>query len=327
MKLAQAGALLPDQRLEEYLRERADLPAMDPEAVKSRGKGAKADTDLRKEVLTGGGEFGDAMGGNKPGGGAGTATPKSSNKTKPSSSSSNSKKLSDEQGRRLRRRALRPEEEVVNLDAIEDMLDAQPEAMAIELQGDIMAIAKGAKKDLTPQLHKCLSELHRLGFDHVEAEVHALRNSPTILAVGGHRKGDCTAMANHAAKSIVTRMELAADGARVNDVDDTAAIQLAAETEGLRAVRQVALGHGSNAYQLGRYDAMTIALERYPEIAFMYTSMLDNRVCDQCNEADDGIPRLKDDPVRLDRRPPNRHCLSTKSGYNYCRCLELPVVI
>jgi hypothetical protein len=314
MKLSQAGALLPDKRLEQYLRERADLPQMDPNAVKARGKSDKADTDLRKEVLTGGGQFGDAMAGNKPGGGSGAATPKSSGKTKP-------KKLSTDQvGRRLRHRAYRPEEEIVNLDSIEDFLDDLPDHFATEYQGNVTS---GDEPDFLPTLGGIYSQ----GREDMRHECNKLGK---IALARPHDKGEeaLKEMDAHARKTLKDRMDLAGDAARLNHGDDAdAEIQLARETEGMRALRAIALGHGSSAYQLGRHDALAEIQIRHPEIGFMYTSMLDNRVCPACDDADDGVPRSADDPVRLDNRPPNRHCFSNLSGYNYCRCLELPVVV
>jgi hypothetical protein len=57
----------------------------------------------------------------------------------------------------------------------------------------------------------------------------------------------------------------------------------------------------------------------------LYTAILDDNTCFNCDEADDGVVRSIDDPVRLDRRPPNRHCDSNHSHRNMCRCIEIPV--
>jgi hypothetical protein len=327
MKLAQAGALLPDKRLETYLRNRADLPPMDPDAIKARGTGDTADTDLRKEVLTGGGQFGDAMGGNQSGGGSGKATPKSSNKTKPSKKLSDS--YSDEKGRRLRHRAYRPEEEHLNLDGVEDYLDEQPNIFAIALQDLVVDYARTrimSTMKLNRALEKCLDDLYLTGVDDVHMEVGSMLNSPTTLNIRDNGHNSIWEMSKHASKQIKDRMDSATEAARLN-TGDAASMQLAAETEGLRALRAVALGHGSSAYQLGRSDGLKTLSVEHPELRFMYTSMLDNRVCTECEQADDGIPRAWDDPVRLANRPPNAHCLSNLSGHNYCRCIEVPVVV
>lgn len=326
MKLAQAGALLPDQRLEAYLRNRADLPPMDPEAVKSRGKGAKADTDLRKEVLTGGGEFGDAMGGNKPGGGSGKATPKSSNKTKKKLSRDG---LADEDGRRLRWRAYREAEKPVDLDAIEDYLDDQPNVFAQAMQDMVVDCAKHngttPRSQMRSALHKCLSDIYLTGVDDVHMEVGSMLTAVTALSIRDSETA-VDEMTDHAVRQIGDRMVHAREAARLNSGDD-ADMQLSAETEGLRALRAIALGHGSSAYQLGRANALKSLSVDHPELKFMYTSMLDNRVCNECEVADDGIAREWNDPVRVANRPPNQHCLSNLSGHNYCRCIEIPVVV
>lgn len=340
MKLGQAGALLPDQALEEYLRMRADLPPMDPDAVKSRGKGAKADTDLRKEIATGGGAFGDAMGGNKPAGGSGKATPSSANKTKPSKSLDGLEDgFHDEKGRRLRYRAYRPEEDIVNLDGIEDFLDDLPDHFAREMQDHIVdcstvlaqggKLFTGTKRKLNTQLCQLLSDSYHEGAADANNEVNTLYKRPVTLSSFRDKGPDAIkALASHAADEIVSKMQLAAEASKLNHGDDaTAETQAATEAEGFRGVRAAALGHGSSAYQQGRHDTFLDAGDEFGGLRLVYTSMLDNRVCDKCEEADDGVPRKPGDPVRLDNRPPNRHCLSNLGGHNYCRCLEIMTVV
>lgn len=337
MKLSQAGAMLPDQSLEEYLRLRADLPPMDPEAVKARGKSAKADNDVRKEVLTGGGAFGDAPGGNKPNGGSGKATPTSANKPK-------SKKLDsvyhDDDGRRLRYRSYRPEEENVNLDAIEDYLDSAPDQFAVQIQDAVMDLASvmaKSKNGSFPAYHasslhglldRSLGDVYQRGVEDSRDEINSIRTGSVTLSVRDHGRSGVREMATHGANEIVSKMQLAAQASHLNHgAADVTQAQVAAEVEGLRALRAVALGHGSSAYQQGRHDYQLAASSEDDNLRFVYTAMLDNRTCIQCDHADDGVPRKQDDPVRLDRRPPNRHCESNLSGHNYCRCLEIPIVV
>lgn len=334
-KLATAGALLPDQALEEYLRLRADLPPMDPTAVKARGKSPSADTDARKEILTGGGAFGDAPGGNTPQGGAGKSSPKSDSKPK--------KKLSadyvDEHGRRLRYRAYRPAEDIVNLDSIEDYLDDLPDRFAQEVQHHIVNCARELSRSkvgllgmrevgLSALLHSQLCDVYSMGVDDAREEANTLLRGGITLSYRDMQMDGMTELSTHAAREIISKMELSAHAARINHGDTAfAERQLAAEVDGLRALRAVALGHGSSAYQQGRHDMLITLAADEPKMKLIYTSMLDSRVCQACEEADDGIPRSPDDPVRLDKRPPNRHCDSNLSGHNYCRCLEIPIIV
>jgi hypothetical protein len=331
MKLSQAGALLPDKRLEDYLRARADLPTMDPEAVKARGKGAKADSDLRKEVLTGGGQFGDAPGGNKPGGGAGKATPSSANKTKPSKTSL-AEAYTDADGRRMRYRPYRPQENIVNLDAIEDYLDGVPDSMMNACKDHILAQAKGTKSRtaLKSAIYEELCDVYDMGRTDASDEVATLTGDES-MQLGSFRdrgRASMRELANHGATHITERMHNAAEASRLNNGDEaTVEIQGAAEDEGFRALRAVALGHGSSAYQQGRHDFLLDAASDRPKLGLLYTAMLDNRVCSACRHADDGVVRDPADPIRLDNRPPNRHCLSNLSGHNYCRCIEIPTLM
>jgi hypothetical protein len=334
MKLSQAGALLPDKRLEEYLRTRADLPPMDPDAVKARGKSPSADTDLRKEVLTGGGQFGDAPGGNTAGGGSGKATPKSSNKAKPakkSLSASSEDSLTDEQGRRLRWRAYRsPQEDFVNLDAIEDHLDAQPEVLAQNCQHHILSYAKGlnVKSQLRRSIHQTLNDLYASGRNDARDETNLLLAGSKQLSFRDHGRDAMRELAQHATKTIADRMDAARSAAVINHGEEAEAeLQHAAELEGFRALRATALGHGSSAYQQGRHDFLLDAANDESNLGFLYVALLDNRTCEPCESSDDGVPRRIDDPVRLDNRPPNRHCLSNLSGNNYCRCIEIPTLM
>lgn len=64
---------------------------------------------------------------------------------------------------------------------------------------------------------------------------------------------------------------------------------------------------------------MTEAEELGPDARALYTSLLDENRCEWCKQADDGVPRKLDDPIRLANRPPNPNCY----GWTRCRCIEV----
>lgn len=313
LKLTQVGAILPDKELEEFLRERADLPPSDPEAVKKRGK---KDDEIRREIVQGAGPNGDAPGSNqKPGTPHGT-------KTQKAKSSSAAKQMShefDDLGRRVRFRSLRPEEEHVDLDGIEDYLDDLPTMFAQHCQGCVLS-GTGIEKAVQEMLEQC----YHHGAATIRTELE--QSQQVTLSVRDMGYDGLAARAQLAAEYITNAMNFEAASTRLNKGDDDVAIQLAAETAGLRSLKHVAMGHGQGAFLQGRHDAIQLANEQMPErFGLMYVSLLDNNTCDECAASDDGIVRTPDDPVRVDRRPPNRHCHSNASGHNYCRCLEVIV--
>lgn len=315
MKLTQIGALLPDQELEDFLRARADLPPANPESVKKRGK---KDDDIRREVVVGGGPNGDAPGDN------GKAGKQQAGKTKPKTTT---KKLDDLDGR-LRYRDLRNYEQRMDLDGIEDYMDDLPDAYAMACQGLIMSHAKGAdqSKQIAGQIAKLMEEGYNRGYSDVNTELEAVNYRVLGRSVRDDGLEGLAQRCDHAVKFITASMELGATSARMNH-DDDAEVQLAAETAGLGSLRRVAMGHGQGAYLQGRHDAISLAADRIPELRMIYTAILDSNTCESCALSDDGVPRAIDDPVRLDRRPPNRHCHSTLSGHNMCRCMEVAVIV
>lgn len=329
LKLTQVGAMFPDQDLEAFLRDRADLPPMRPDSLKAR-KGKK-DDDLRREVVTGGG---DAFGANAAPGKAHGQKPAP---RKPSESKSAKQSDSipwdavtlsdyyeyDAEGKRIRYRPLREAERVCDLDGIEDFLVDTPTLFARECQDHIVTRARGEKAPLKKSLGNAIADCYAEGHKTVRMELDALgfktlaRDWSAITSQG---------RAGYATTHIESAMSLAAASARMNHGDDEAAAQAAAEIEGFRRLRAVAMDQGTAAFMHGRHDAITLARAEF-NIGLQYSALLDNRTCEACELADDGVVRSIDDPVRLDRQPPNRHCHSTASGFNYCRCIEIPVVL
>lgn len=330
LKLTQVGALLPDAQLEDFLRARADLPPVNPE---SRKKRKKDDDQIRRDIVQGGGQNGDAFGANgKPGSPHGSKPVSAKTQT-------SGKGLDDdaplrdtvtlssynEHFDRVYRRDLDQHEMGVDLAAMEDQFDAMPRSMSTVLQGHVMDMARGGKGDgLEKSILDMLNAGYVMGRQHVHRELGL--DSGLLLDRGGNDRGKKSL--KQRAKTSARYMRAAIDDAYqnadlVHGDENPAHRQLAAERAGQAAARQVGRVHGVGSILLGRND---MAHENRGHIVGVrYSAILDHGTCGHCEEADDGIIRGLEDPVRLDRRPPNRHCESLASGRNMCRCFEVYV--
>jgi hypothetical protein len=366
LKLTQVGALLPDQPLEDFLRARADLPPADPEVVAQRK--AKADEKIRREIVTGGGQNGDAQGQTANSAGKKAAAGKHGTKNAPAKDATTGRLEAwddgvvtlarmrgikhrefmpvGDDGKRVRYRDLDQYEQVCNMDGIEDYLDDLPDDFRRQAQGDVMrvavahAIAKNdSKADQTAAIQKlrqkllsAMGDCYARGMGDASTELEQVTGVGSSVQLASNTVRDrgpsgLNDRVDHAVRSITSAVELAADSARLNHGDSPARVQAAAETAGESALRQVAQHHGQGSYMQGRHDVILEANSANDLIGVRYTAILDDNTCGTCDEADDGVVRRIDDPVRLDRRPPNRHCESTASGRNHCRCFEVPALM
>jgi hypothetical protein len=335
LKLTQVGALLPDQPLEDFLRARADLPPANPEAIRRR----KDEDDKIRRMIVGGDpeqpEAADPFGSNdakgrgtkhtnegglgkkKTGapagaGGAGKGTPRGPAKNLDAVTLSSARRAVDyahDDG------ALRPFELTLDLYAMADELDAAPQRMRDQLATSIVAGGVGA--DMICQV---LEAHYDSGFGHVHRELGL--EVPTVLSRGVDDGRDgLKRRAAIGAKHVSSAMELAREASALDHGADSPRAQAAAEKAGLRAAERVGRAFGTQAFQQGRHDAGVQLAAGI--MGSRYTSVLDGNRCGPCGEADDGQVRALDDPIRMDRRPPNRHCDSTHSGHNLCRCIEV----
>lgn len=346
LKLTQVGAVLPDQPLEDFLRARADLPPADPELVRDRK--ATKDEKTRREIVTGGGMNGDAFGAgaNKAGGTDPTAG-KHGIKDAPIKDAKSTLSRSDSMTEPAiigYHRPLRDAEKVCNLDDIEEYLDALPTAYDRRAGGDARRVAWAhaasghdtkAKQSqhlgaLRSTLLDCLHDDYGRGAADVQGELSRLQDHKSVVlsatTIRDRGRAGLQARADHAAKTIDSRASLMSQSMLMNHGDVPHLVRGAAEKEAGAALRYVARHHGQGAYMQGRHDTILAASAANP-FGVLYTAVLDHGTCQHCDEADDGVVRSLDDPVRLDRRPPNRHCESTASGHNQCRCLEIPALM
>lgn len=344
LKLTQVGALIPDDDLEAYLRERADLPPVDPTASR------KNTDDLRKAAVTGGGPGGGdpnaPNGSTKPGQGGVPAKPGSgSNKSRdePADIMLESPLYDLDTGPRPRYRELNYVELATDFDGIEDEMDAQAPSMEAACGDHVyqMARALPAKPDTKALRDTILGQIqgsYLFGQQTVRDEF--ARQAQALGYVGHELSVLDRGAIDRGNRHLKTRAELAATRvtndmteAYTNaDLDTGSGVQaqLAAEQAGLSALRRVGRDHGVQSILHGRHDeAVTLARDTgTPKIVGVrYNAILDKNTCSPCREADDGAVRGLDDPVRLERRPPNPSCLSTASGINRCRCFETYEVV
>lgn len=352
-KLIQVGALMPDQELENFLRARADLPAADPALVKKR---QAKDDELRREILVGGqpvaGEAHD-----KPGKQHGTKTAAGTNpgaRGGPNRGAASEARdgqvghtLSvDEAGFFRPHRSLRWHEMAMDLDHIARRVEAAPGEMVELCRPQVVALARELIDESTPlgdpvsgvdglagaiegQLRlayldgreQVRREVDRmLGRDPDEAGGRVLRD-----AGARERQGDLATRARAAARLVLGEMGhhcLGHDLAHGN----RGRAALAAERAGLRALRRAAHDHVFASMAHGRHDEGRFLADDDNGITIVgarYSAVMDGGTCSECEQADDGELRPLDDPVRLERQPPNPHCESTASGQNRCRCVEV----
>lgn len=315
------GALHPDDVLEDYLRDRADLPAADPKARAQRQEADQAQQDTSQRSAEAAATSAEN---------AATATDTATDTgTGAGTKTSTDTKTAHRFGRQSR--PLRHWEQHMSLDTIEEAIDsararfqdagadhARTAAADVARQVAAGKKPKGTPPDeLASALEGVLTDLYSLGRQTVSDELE--RQGAPAHAQGYARKGGAVnwlaRRAAAAAREVMAAIVRASDRADLQGVDE-AGVQRAAETAAAGALRAEATIHAAPALNQGRSDE---ADDRSDEIAgSRYTSILDGNRCDPCAKADDDVLRPLTDPVRLANKPPNRDC----AGGDRCRCIE-----
>jgi nitroreductase len=339
-KLIMVGALIPDQPLENFLRDRAELPPPDPAAIKARQSAVK-DHEERKEMVVGTDPFGGGGAGGKqvpggvgakagPGQHGGKQTPAKSQGTSLDEQAVTLEHYPDETAHsmRPRHRPLRDYEKLIALDEIEDVVDGARERFQHALRDDVYRIARSGdafkrKRRRPPEtiinrLKAELESLYEYGRQTVRDELQRQSiQKVTRMARESDDERELRERAELAAEDLMDDIARDARHATFRGGDE-AARQQAVEQAGARALRRAAQQHAMAAVNLGRLTEGT----SYDNIGSRYTAILDGNTCKFCRECDDGELRPLDDPVRIARIPPNRGCHSILSGNNMCRCME-----
>lgn len=333
--LAEKGAIRVEPTLEAYLRDRADLPPADEDAIKEREEQAFQRAQEMAELAKP--KPGDKDDDDRPPGRAARGEPPKRT-DKPAQLS-----LDDPITLARQDRELRAWEQAVSLDRIEASIDGARErfeqaagtharALAVALarkepdaDGVVGADAVEAMRDLRDAIEAELEGLYLTGRATVVEELgrQRLQNAGFTLAAGdppgevppGERR-TLAERAKAAAEAIRAAAVAAVAAARFRRGAGAAVIQANAEASAMAALRGQAMEHASGVLNAGRTHEAEVRSE---EIAgSRYTSILDGRRCPSCAAADDDVLRPLDDPVRLARIPPNPDC----HGGGRCRCLE-----
>lgn len=309
-KLGAASAITMDEPLEDYLRDKADFPHVDPEARKAAQEMATA----AQEALTNPEKAAEQDPGSNKGG-----VP-----------------VATEQKKELMRqdRPLRSWEETMSLDAIENAIEGSRERFEATIGPVVLPLAQQIAKQvkrgrpapakpptaLVDAIASELDSLYGLGRQTVADELARQGGSTPMADLLLDQKKSLSDRASLSAMSILRRIIEAVSRSKFVGVMDAAQLQSVAEREGFAALRTEAISNAAAALNEGRTDE---AEERSDEIkGTYYTSILDGRRCSACQAADDDVLRSLNDPVRVAHKPPNMSC----EGGNACRCMEAYVL-
>lgn len=321
--LAEKGAIRPEPTLEAYLRKRADLPEADEDAIQKQRDEAVARTQEFKA----------------PGRDADRDSIPDEDDPAP-----RKPQPMDTVTLARQERPLRAWEQAMSLDRIESAIDGARARLEMTASVPVLTMAiahargtahaRGERLIENPvrdALSVELAGLYLTGRETVTEEL-ARQRAEQIGAYGwpavtlatddppeGVPEGvwaQLRARATAMLAAIRAAAVAAVAGARMRRAATPAAVQRAAEEAAMGALRDQAQQHASTVVNEGRIDQ---ADDLGDEIAgSRYTSILDGRRCQACARADDDVLRPLDDPVRLERRPPNPDC----HGGGRCRCLE-----
>lgn len=330
-QLVSAGAMQVDPETEDYLRERADLPA------------ANADIREEKENLRVAGQQAALE--------AAAETPqekaeKQQKLLPPGKPSEGDKTKPDEPPKREAKGAqktlsigdakwweamLSQGRLVEALDGARDQMQAAATPAAVRLARSMAQRGKAGRKlslappaDLVTALQDELTRLYHVGHSTVTDELGKQRAAlqghyPTTLATGT-RSGATAGLLSRArrrarvgAQHITNEVARTVERATVNGTTDALALQRLAEETATQTLRVEAVANASQSINDGRTAA---AREATDVVGGIYTSVLDPNTCDQCATADDGVIREVDDPAL---EVPNGNC----AGSERCRCMTV----
>ena len=326
--LVAADAFHPDDDLEDFLREKADLPPANAEQREARKEAGEAAREALKQA-------GNQPPGNQPPpkpGDPPAPTPPRAPSPAPQPEPPAPQKTERDEPLRWGRE-LRWWEEKLSLEVIDSAITGARErlqqsggAPAREIAKDFASAALSGKGKmpkpggaLAETFSAELDQLYRVGRSTVAAELEMQKpepGEPAGFALDEDTARQLARRGKLAAESIAARIWQAVSRSTLQKPGDVAAAQAAGEAEAAAALRAEAILHASAALNAGRTDA---AADLSDEIAgSRYTSILDRNRCAACRAADDDILRPLNDPVRLARIPPNANCY----GGDRCRCIE-----
>lgn len=240
---------------------------------------------------------------------------------------------------RVRWRPQAPYELSVDLDRIEDHFDSAPARLMSGCDVTMCQLARDMAEnyptrvtehpELQSNIQRVLDDAYDFGAQTVSEEIqrHTQGLPYQLAAATGRNRARNEERAAHGTMQVVDAMHHAIAHAHMQG-DPMHRKQRSAEKAGAAAMKSVARAHVASAFNQGRSDRLLDAADGDPGIKWgvRYTAILDKNTCGNCRDADDGVIRSLDDPVRLENQPPNPHCDSTEGLQgNQCRCFEIPM--
>jgi hypothetical protein len=352
-ELIAAEALEPDPALEDYLRQRADLPPADPKIRVEKEESKKAARALAAQGIDPKAPQlrmigpGKAAGGE---GGAGGNDPKDEGQGGHEASPAREAKNGPPKGKQLLdtadgdpptapwyERLLSQGRLKDALDTCrEQMQDAATPAARHAAQGIVASVVMGTKPDLTPPealvsaLQSELERLYGVGYGTVQEEIakqhrvlgtkptHMLADEPIPpgrgpLGAAGARLARARERAKLAAQNIINEVAARVNRAAINAISGAGKLSDIANEAADGQLRVEALTNASASINEGRGDA---AIANMPDVVGgIYTSVLDEKTCDPCAATDSGEVQSPDELEVLG--PPNPNC----DGGDRCRCM------
>lgn len=329
--LIAAGAMTADPDTEDYLRERADFPAVsqefrdEKEALRKAGQQAalQAASETPQDIA-------ERESGEKQE----TAKLPDSSKRKPDqepAKPAKGRKKLEEGDANWWENMLSQGRLVEALDNARGTMQKAATAATVKLARDMAARGKAGRAlsinpppDLTEALQTELVRLYVVGQETVEDELAKQREvlgtmelaAPTKSAAGGALLHRARKRARVGARHITQQVARTVERAVVNGVTDPLMLQRQAEATAVQTLRAEAVANASQSINDGRTAAARAAQD---VVGGIYTSVLDQNTCDQCAIADDGVIREPDDAAL---EVPNGMC----AGQERCRCMVVFVL-
>ena len=318
--LITAGAIHPDNDLEDFLRARGDLPPADPEARKKAEAAAEAASQQGAPPSPGHPGFPPHPG--QPGQPPPHPgqPPQPGQSPQPGQPKNGAPVKLDQPGQA-------DFHSHMALDAIEATLDNARDELRSAVTTEIPALARaavaGEKPDLSAleaAVQDALGDIYDTGRASVQQELSSQGADvlPTTMQDAA-TPPSIEDRAHSIAEGIFAAMAKIVMLMRSQGVSDAGDLLTGAEQRGRQVAGQEALDHASGVLAEGRQDEADANADQIT--GTIYTSILDKNRCDACARADDGVTRALDDPVRLRNIPPNRDC----AGWTRCRCMEFYV--
>jgi hypothetical protein len=309
-KLVEKGAMEPDPELEDYLRERADLPAANSEVRDEKAAQRKAGQQAALAAAS-----------ETPAEKAAKATAIAAD---PGAAPTPATKQLDAGDPKWWEDMLSQGRLVEALDGARDEMQKAATPAAVKLARAMAERGKaGRRLSLTPPqelveaLQGEMTRLYEIGHSTVTDELAAQRRAlGTQLAdpAKGSTASFLTRVRRRArvgAQNVVSQVARAVERATTNGVKDALALQRTAEEAAISTLRVEAVANAS----LSVNDGRTAAARDAPDVVGgILTSVLDATTCDECQVADDGVIREPGDPA-LEVPVP------TCAGGERCRCM------